>query len=105
MLLISILIKIFTYGLASMWSWIFLSSICIPGISSDSIFNSLFMAQLPEDFLSLKSLKSLTTAASITWILLLVIDVIFISGMEDEYRKLKWIWIIGLVIAFILSML
>ncbi len=63
------------------------------------------MTQLPEDFLSLKSFKSLTNAAGITWMLLLIIDVIFISGMEDEYRKLKWIWIIGLVIAFVMATL
>jgi len=47
----------------------------------------------------------LTATAGITWILLLVIDVIFISGMEDEFEKLKWIWITGFVISLMLAIL
>ncbi len=61
------------------------------------------MAQLPEDFMTWRSLKSLTTTACIAWAIVLVIDVIFISGMNDTYSQLKWVWGTGFAVSFVLA--
>jgi len=61
------------------------------------------MAQLPDDFLTWRSLKSLTATACIAWAIVLVIDVVFISGIKDTYLQLKWVWGTGFAVSFVLA--
>lgn len=63
------------------------------------------MAQLPEDFLSAKSFKSLTGNAFMAWLVIMIIDVIFIAPLNDPIAQAKWIWIIGLAVCLVLAVI
>ena len=58
---------------------------------------------LPNDFLSWKSFQSLTQTAALAWMVTLIIDVIFIQGIDEPRTQLTWIWIVGFTICFILA--
>src|SRR2546422_428328 len=60
-------------------------------------------ANLPNDFFSWKSFQSLTQTAALAWVLILVMDVIFISGIPNEYDQLKYLWVTGFCICFLLA--
>ena len=61
------------------------------------------MSELPNDFFSWKSFQNLTQTSAIAWALILVIDAIFIVGIQDEYMQLKLLWGIGFAVCLILA--
>ena len=63
------------------------------------------MSLMPNAFMNIKSFKDFSISSGVAWLLLLVIDVIFINGMQDEFDKLKCIWIVGLAISLCLAIL
>jgi hypothetical protein len=63
------------------------------------------MAQLPEDFLSSKSFKSLSGNAFMAWIIIMVIDMIFIVQINDPLSQAKWIWVVGMSVCFVLAVI
>src|SRR6187431_2882365 len=62
------------------------------------------MSEIPSEFFSKQSFKSLPRLAFLTWLFVFIIDAVLLQRLPYDFIRVLYVWVIGFIISFLFEL-